>query len=43
MTRNGFAERGMELQIWPSDFGLPSIDVRCLQFLVSLFLLFLYK
>uniref|UniRef100_A0A1I7WTY5 Ion_trans domain-containing protein n=1 Tax=Heterorhabditis bacteriophora TaxID=37862 RepID=A0A1I7WTY5_HETBA len=23
----------MELHVWPADFGLPSIDVNCLQFL----------
>nr|CDJ88252.1 Outer mitochondrial membrane transport complex protein domain containing protein [Haemonchus contortus] len=23
----------MELHVWPADFGLPSIDVKCLQFL----------
>ncbi|PAV77487.1 hypothetical protein WR25_02534 [Diploscapter pachys] len=25
----------MELHIWPSDFGLPSVDVQCLQFLAA--------
>lgn len=27
----------MELHVWPADFGLPSIDVKCLQFLVRMF------
>ncbi|VDM64860.1 unnamed protein product [Angiostrongylus costaricensis] len=27
----------MELHVWPADFGLPSIDVGCLQFLMSSF------
>lgn len=31
----------MELHVWPSDFGLPSIDPACLQFLVSLLSLYL--
>uniref|UniRef100_A0A0N5ASM4 GST_C_6 domain-containing protein n=1 Tax=Syphacia muris TaxID=451379 RepID=A0A0N5ASM4_9BILA len=28
----------MELYIWPSEFGLPSIDPKCLQFMISSFL-----
>ncbi|PIO63410.1 hypothetical protein TELCIR_14988 [Teladorsagia circumcincta] len=28
-----FLGGAMELHVWPADFGLPSIDVKCLQFL----------